>query len=257
MAARALELYHWEPSNSALKVLVCLHEKGLDFASRYVDLLAFEQYEPAFLGLNSNGQVPVLVHGESVLTESQFINEYLDEVFPDPPLRPTTPEGLWRMRVWGKFAGEVLAPAVSTLGCHAWLAPLLREHGITPPFEAMPLPERREGWRLAAEDAWSPVQLDDSQRKLGIALDRMEARLGGNDWLVGEDFSLADIELFAWSNALDALAHEHVNETTRPGVLAWLRAMRGRPAVREAMAHARTPEPSRAFAPGPEHSRWG
>jgi len=252
-----LQLYHWEPGNSALKVLVCLHEKGLDFASHYVDLLAFEQYQPDFLELNPNGQVPVLVHAGKVLTESQFINEYLDEVFPAKPLRPATPAGLWRMRVWGKFAGEVLAPAVSTLGCHAWLAPPLRERGIVPPYADMPLQERRVGWRLAAEDAWSPEQLADSRRKLGIALDRMEARLAGNHWLVGDGFSLADVELFAWSNALDALAPEQVSEANRPGVLAWLRAMRGRPAVRQAMAHARTPEPSRAFAPGPEHSRWG
>jgi glutathione S-transferase len=70
-----LELYHWEPNGSALKTLVCLHEKQLDFVSHYVDLLAFEHYRPAFLARNPLGQVPVLVHdGKSSPSPSSLTN---------------------------------------------------------------------------------------------------------------------------------------------------------------------------------------
>ena len=81
-----LELYHAEPVANSMKVLLCLKEKGLEFKSHYVDLLAFEQHEPWFVALNTNAQVPVLVHDGKVITESTVINEYLENVFPEAPL---------------------------------------------------------------------------------------------------------------------------------------------------------------------------
>jgi len=251
-----LELYHWEPNGSALKTLICLHEKGLDYTSHYVDLLAFEQYAPAFLELNPEGLVPVLRHGGKVLTESQFINEYLDEVFPETALRPIGAAELWRMRVWGKFTGEVVAPAVSTLGCHAWLSPVLQGRDITPVLERMPLPERRAGWRMAAEDDYG-VLLEDSRRMVGDAARQMENRLQDHGWLAGESYSLADIELFAWFHALEELAPDVVNGGQTPRLLDWLNRIRSRAAVAAALATGRAGAPDHAFAPGPEHSRWG
>jgi len=252
-----LELYHWEPNTSALKVLICLHEKGLEFTSHYVDLLNFEQHQAGFLALNRDGQVPVLVHEGKVLTESQFINEYLDEVFPVPSLRPRSAEHLWRMRVWGKFAGEVLAPAVSTLGCHACLTPLLKNRDIQLDLERIPVLERQRRWLMAANDEYGKDLLEDSRRHVKNAVQSFEDRLSGQDWLVGDDFSLADIEIFAWSNVLEDLTPELVNQSTSPGVTDWLGRMRARPGVIAALAHAKSSAPERCFAPGPEHSRWG
>jgi glutathione S-transferase len=71
-----------------MKSLLCLKEKGLEFVSHYVDLLRFEQHQPDFVKVNPNGQVPVLVHDGAVITESAVINEYLDDAFPEVPLRP-------------------------------------------------------------------------------------------------------------------------------------------------------------------------
>lgn len=252
-----LELYHWEPNGSALKTLICLHEKSLAFTSRYVDLLAFEQCRPEFLALNPFGQVPVLVHDGKVLTESQFINEYLDEVFPQVPLRPASAEDLWRMRVWGKFAGEVLAPAASTLGCHAFLVPALRGRDMAADIERVPLLERRLAWRMAADNAYGEDLLAESRRKVGVALQRLEQRLGDHDWLVGKSYSIADIELFAWCNGLEALTADLLNPARTPGTVGWLARTRARPAVGKAMAHSRGGSPASAYAPGPEHSRWG
>ena len=252
-----LELYHWEPRGSGLKTLVCLHEKGLDFASHYVDLLAFEQCRPAFLALNPLGQVPVLVHDGKILTESQFINEYLDEVFPKIPLRPGSAEDLWRMRVWGKFAGEVLAPAASTLGCHAHLVPALNGRDLSAELEYIPLPERRLAWLMARENTFSEELLADSRRKAGVAIARLEQRLADHDWLVGKAFSLADIELFAWCNDLEALTTDLLNSACAPATVSWLHRMRARPGVATALAYKRSSAPAGAFVPGPEHSRWG
>jgi GSH-dependent disulfide-bond oxidoreductase len=252
-----LELYHWEPNGSGLKTLVCLHEKGLDFVSHYVDLLAFEQYRPDFLALNPLAQVPVLVHDGKVFTESQFINEYLDEVFPQAPLRPESAEDLWRMRVWGKFAGEVLAPAACTLGCHAYLSPRLRGRDLSAELKRIPLPERQQAWLTISENTYGEELLNDSRRKVGIAVARLEQRLKDHDWLVGSAFSLADIELFAWCNSLEKLTPDLVSTAGAPATLAWLRRARERRGVVAALAHARSNTPASAFATGPEHSRWG
>lgn len=255
--AASLELWHWEPNGSSLKTLLCLHEKGLAFESRYVDLLNFEQYREDFLSLNPEGQVPVLVHNGRVLTESQFINEYLDEVFEASPLRPRSPADLWRMRVWGKFAGEVLEPAACTLGCRAHLTPVLRDRDIARALERMPLVERQRAWRTAADDAYGEALIADSRRKVKLAAEKLEQRLDGNDWLAGTAFSLADIELFATFNALEDLTPDLVDPRAAPRTTEWLERVRQRAAVGESLAHSRTGHPGKAFAPGPEHSRWG
>ena len=252
-----LELYHWEPNGSGLSALACLHEKKLDFTSHYVDLLAFEQYRPEFLAMNPWGQVPVLVHDGKTLTESQFINEYLDEVFPRIPLRPVSAEGLWRMRVWGKFAGEVLAPAVSTLGCRAHLAPALSDRDLAEGLKRAANSERHPAWLMARDNAYSDELVDDCRRKAGIAVGRLEKRLADHDWLVGDSFSIADIELFAWSNSLETLLPELVNPAQTPAAVGWLGRMRQRPGIAAALGRAQDGDAARAFAPGPEHSRWG
>jgi glutathione S-transferase len=86
-----LELYHAGLTSCPKKVRHCLHEKGLHYQSRFVDLMRFEHHDPAYLALNPNGVVPTLVHDGAVVIESGVINEYLDEVFPDLPLRPEAP----------------------------------------------------------------------------------------------------------------------------------------------------------------------
>ena len=83
-----LELYHNGASTCSQKVRMILAEKGLDYTSHPVDLIAGEQHAPAYIKLNPNHVVPTLVDDGAVLIESTLINEYLDEAFPEPPMRP-------------------------------------------------------------------------------------------------------------------------------------------------------------------------
>ncbi len=101
-----LELYHAGLTTCSKKARHCLAEKGLDYVSHYVNLRRFENHRPEYLALNPNGVVPTLVHDGTVIIESTFINEYLDEVFPDPPLIPSDPATRARMRGWGKMADD-------------------------------------------------------------------------------------------------------------------------------------------------------
>jgi glutathione S-transferase len=262
-----LELYHWEPNGSYLKPLIALHEKGLAFRSRYIDVLSFEQYRPGFLHasretrLNLEGEGPILFHDGRQVTESLFLCEYLEDAFPEAPsLRPAEPIEHARILAWGRFINEVLMPAVNTLGCHTWLAPHFLGRNLAslePLLAPIPMAYLGEGWRRVLENRFSEELLADSQRKVALGVRRIEEALATGTWLVGPAYSLADIDAFAICNSLPALMPALVNDSVAPRLMDWLRRIRVRPGVRAALAVSRTGQPEQAFAPGPEHSRWG
>lgn len=261
-----LELYHWEPNTFSLKPLIALHEKGLEFASRYVDFLNFEQYALAPMKTavevqnNPEGEGPILVNRGVAMTESFFINIYLDEAFPERPLRPASAEGRWRVLMWGRFVNEVLAPAVSTLGCHKYLAPALKNRNradVERAIARISVKESRDGWTAALDDSYSGELLDDSRRKIGIGIKKVEDALASAEWLAGKDFSLADIDVFALLHPVPGLAPDLLNARVAPRTWAWLGRIAQRASVKAALATAKTAKPHECFAPGPEHSRWG
>src|SRR5262249_1297834 len=65
-----------------------------------IDLEHMEQKSPWYLALNPNGIVPTLQHGTRVVWESNVITEYLDAVFPDPPLYPVDPWKRAQAKMW-------------------------------------------------------------------------------------------------------------------------------------------------------------
>ena len=261
-----LELYHWEPNGSWLKPLIALTEKRLQFRGHYVDVLALEQYQPGFLeaaretAIPLEGEGPVLVHDGRQVTESLFITEYLEDAFPEHPLRPGAPLLQARILAWARFFNEVLMPAASTLGCRAYLAPQLQGRDraqLAPLLARIPVAYVREGWQSALDNSYPDELIEDSRRKIALAVRRLEEALAGARWLVGEAYSLADIDAFSICNSLPALTPELVNADASPQLCQWLERIRTRPAVRSALGLSRTGRPEQAFAPGPEHSRWG
>ena len=89
-----LKLYQFAASGNSRIVRLVLEEKGLPFERVNIDVTKGENRTPEFLKLNPRGKVPVLIHstpaGDVLISESSVINEYLEEVFPHPPLMPTT-----------------------------------------------------------------------------------------------------------------------------------------------------------------------
>jgi glutathione S-transferase len=65
-----------------------------------------------FFEISPYAKVPVLRHGDSVLYESSVINEYLDEVLPNPPLLPQSPSRRALARIWIAFANDRMVPHV-------------------------------------------------------------------------------------------------------------------------------------------------
>jgi glutathione S-transferase len=259
-------LYHWEPNTFSLKPLIVLNEKKVEFESRYLDFLAFEHNKLPTVNTtieithNPEGEGPILVHAGTAMSESFFISLYLDEAFPEVKLRPADAHGRWRVLAWARFVNEVLTPAVSTLGCHAYLSPALKKRdraSLERAIEKLPTSEQRNGWLAALDGDYGDELLADSRRKLIIAVKKTEDALGQGDWLAGGTYSLADIDAFAMLAAAPKLAPDVLNGQTAPRTLAWLDRVRSRPAVKAAFAAARTSSPETCFTPGSEHSRWG
>jgi glutathione S-transferase len=260
-----LELLHWEPNCGSLKLLVALHDKGLEFSSRWVDFLALERYALAPFAapeaaISIEGEAPVLVHDGQVISDSFNALLYLDDAFPQTPLQPLTAEGQWRIQVWARLIAEVLAPAVCTLGCQRYLTAALAggdRAALLQRVARIDVQERRVAWEAALAEQYPEALLEDSRRKLGLVLGKAEAALEKSDYLLASGYSLADVDLFGYANSLPTLVPEIAGAAALPRLSAWLERMRARPAVRRALAASRSGRPQQAFAPGPEHSRWG
>ncbi|MGH7032481.1 MAG: glutathione S-transferase family protein, partial [Stellaceae bacterium] len=95
-----LELYHNSMSTCSAKARIALGAKGLEWKSHVLNLRMAETQRPDYLKLNPDGVVPTLIHDGEVIRESSVIIEYLDEAFPDPPLKPADALGRARMRGW-------------------------------------------------------------------------------------------------------------------------------------------------------------
>ncbi len=90
--------------------MIVFGKKGLAWEGRYVDILKGEQLAPEYLKLNPKAVVPTLVHDGKVIRESTLICEYLDEIFPEMPLRPKDPYARVEMRMWTKRLDEEQHP---------------------------------------------------------------------------------------------------------------------------------------------------
>ncbi|MFO1363686.1 MAG: glutathione S-transferase family protein [Burkholderiales bacterium] len=236
-----LELYHHGSSTCAAKVRFALAEKALPYEAHYVDILRGENFRPEYLKLNPQAVVPTLVHDGEVLVESTVICEYLDDAFPDRPLRPASARDRARMRLWTKAVDESLQPAtkyVTYASCHRHILKRL------PPdkFEQyMRGPEGEAAIRVAGDPAW--VQSKRAIVELGIAapgvaekfriydlyLQKMDDALRARPWLAGATFSLADVSLAPYVNRLDMLGMSELWTRSRPRLADWFARVQARP----------------------------
>ena len=240
------KLYHYEPSANSMKPLLCLAEKGISYESHYIDLHNFEQHSEAFVALNPNGQVPVLIHNGAVITESTVINEYLDEVFPEERLVPKDPVARARMRIWNKFVDEYFCPALSRIGWSVLIpkiAARLKSGELEEALKKVPLEEQRRKWLTAATESFTPEELSEARRQVSVSVQRMESILRSSQWLAGDEYSLADVNSYSMVAGVPRLIPEAMSEEKTPRAMDWLKRMNARPAVQAALATSRMPKP--------------
>src|ERR1019366_6852194 len=237
VSAAELELYHGLASTCSKKVRLCLFEKGLPFKSRLLDLQKFEQHEPEYLALNPNGVVPTLVHGGRPIIESSIIIEYIDETFPETPLKPTDTYGRAMMRLWTKYSDDVAYKAVYVPTWHklrSRAAAGLSAKELDKTLSRVPSGERRERWEKMAQGGYSEKELEEAYAKMRACLDRAESGLDRSPWLAGDSYSLADIAMIPFIDRIRNLRPDFLPEGDYPRLLDWYGRLSSRPAFRKA-----------------------
>lgn len=236
-----LELYHHGSSACAARVRFALAEKQLEWTGRYVDILAGEQFDPAFVALNPKAVVPVLVDDGRVVTETTVICEYLEDAYPEHPIYPREAYERAQVRLWTKAVDEELHPACSALTYIVSHRHMILRSGAGD-FESFVRSGSREG-RAARELKWQWIQhglaapgAADRLKLYDAYLRKLEAALGDARWLVADRFSMADIALAPYLYRLVALSMEGLFRGGRlPRVERWFDRLRERPAFRSAV----------------------
>jgi maleylacetoacetate isomerase len=93
-----MKLYGYFRSSAAFRVRIALNLKHLQYETAPIHLRRNDQSKPEYRGVNPQGLVPVLEESGQTLIQSLAIIEYLDEVYPDPPLLPKDPADRARVR---------------------------------------------------------------------------------------------------------------------------------------------------------------
>jgi glutathione S-transferase len=231
-----LELFHHGSSVCAAKVRVTLAEKGLEWKGHYVDILKGEQFDPSYMKLNPKAVVPTLIHDGRTIVESTVICEYLDEVFPEPPLKPADAHDRAEMRVWTKAVDELLHPMCAEItfsSSHRHIVARLGPEGLakflasTPPISVTAAWHERK--KVIVTQGLKAPGIDKSFRLYDSFLAKMEDRLKFSPWLAGNTFSLADVAITPYVTRLEMLSMSEMWTKSRPRLTDWFERMKGRP----------------------------
>lgn len=197
-----LKLYDYPDCPFCQKVRVVLAEKDLEYEKVFVDLRRQEQKTPEFLRMNPYGKVPVLVDEDAVIYDSTVINEYLEDEYPLPRLMPEDSQSRAQVRMLEDYCDNSFIPPTTLL-----LAQLRK-------------PE-------AERDA---QRVEQAREELRRCLYYLRDKLEGREFLVGNEFSIADASFAPRMIVLGRLGFEF--EPALAPVQAWLDRIRSRPSVR-------------------------
>jgi len=162
-----LKLYGTSKSRSG-RSLWALEELGLKY--EHVPVEVPKAKSPEHLKLNPNGHIPVLDDDGHILWESMAINLYLAEKYGKSPFWPATPEGHGDCYKWSFFGMTEVEPHLMTLLVNRIF---------------LPAEQRDEkAAQKAADTLKGPLKVIDDQ-------------LSGHDYLLGQDFTIADLNLAA------------------------------------------------------------
>lgn len=230
-----MRLFHAWLSSASRRVRLCLAEKNIPYDSVAVDLSKQEQHAPEFLAMNPNGVVPALeISPGRFLHESSTLCEYLDDIAPEPPLRPTDPYELAQMRNFVRWTDEKSLPHLLILNWSLMLqstAQQWSDQELQDKLARIPTAERREAWVRIARKPYTEEEKAEALRKLLLLVDRMEGMLApSSPWLMGANYSLADIAAAPFIARIAEIEPAALAEATHPRVHLWWQAMQQRPA---------------------------
>ncbi|MEO7177506.1 MAG: glutathione S-transferase N-terminal domain-containing protein [Allosphingosinicella sp.] len=203
------------PTPNGVKVSIMLEETGLPYEPHLVDIAKNETWTEEFLSLNPNGKIPAIIDpdgpgGEPFgLFESGAILLYLADK--TGQFIPADPARRWETIQWVMFQ-------------MAAIGPMFGQVGYFNRFAGKAIEDKR------------PLQryVDETKRLLGV----MEGRLDGREWIMGPDYTIADISTLGWVRNLITFyeARELVEFDSFGRVAAWLDRGLARPAVQRGLA---------------------
>ena len=207
-----LQLYSLNTPNG-VKASIMLEETGLAYEPHLVDINKNESWTPEFLSLNPNGKIPAIIDPDGPdgtplgLAESGAILIYLAEktgqLLPAGNRRYETIQWvMWQMGHVGPYFGQV---------------------GFFHKFGGREWEDKRPLKRFAGESKRLLKMLDD--------------RLAAHEWVMGGDYTIADISLLGWVRNLITFydAAELVDYASMRNVQAWLERGLDRPAVKRGL----------------------
>jgi glutathione S-transferase len=210
---------HYYPSNASFAPHVLLREIGAPFELVFVDRTQQAHKSPAYLLLNPNGLIPVLVDGELVLYEAAAICLHLCDSFPQAGLAPApgTPERalFYQWLVW-------LTNTLQAMLIHYFYPERLVDAGNA--------------------DGAAQVKRHSQARVHGL-LAQIDAQLArhGRPWLLGADYSATDAYAFMLCRWTRGFAERPARDYAHIGP--WLQRVASRPAVKQAIEVEKLPDP--------------
>jgi GST-like protein len=215
-----IQLYS-TPTPNGVKVSIMLEETGLPYEPHFIDIGQNQTWIPEYLALNPNGKIPAIIDPDGpggkplALFESGAILLYLAEK--TGQLLPSDPARRYETIQWVFFQMAAVGPMFGQLG-------------FFHKFAGREIEDKRPLERYRNE----------SKRLLGV----LETRLEGRDWVMGADYTIADVSLLGWVRNLIGFygAGELVEFDSLKRVPAWLERGLARPAVQRGLAIPARPE---------------
>jgi glutathione S-transferase len=231
-----IELYHHGSSVCAAKVRLTLAEKGAEWTGHYVDILKGDQFSPDYMRLNPKAVVPTLVHDGHTILESTVICEYLDEVFPEPSLKPERARDRAEMRLWTKAVDELVHPACAEItfsASHRHTVARLGSDGLAKFLASTPPISVTDAWherkKVIVMQGFEAPGIEKAYLLYDRFLQKMDDRLKTDGWLAGPTFSLADIALTPYVTRLDMMCMSEMWTVSRPHLADWFERIKARP----------------------------
>ncbi len=252
-----ITLYHNAMSSCAAKVRMVLSEKELEWEGIHLDLRAGDQQKPEYVKLNPKKVVPTLVHDGAVIIESNVVCEYLDDAFEARPVRPSSPAKLAQMRLWTKQIDEGVHAATGIISnCIAFRHQHLQKtpEQIETWLNNIPDPVKRERQRNGVELGMDSPDFKDGVMRYEKLLDDMEVALKNGPWLLGDEYSLADISYASYMARLMHLGFEG-RIAARPHTAAWAERLMAKPSYKEGIEDWFEPKYLELFASQRESAR--